>query len=644
MSDSDSNPDPSKHGRTEWLFVIGGSLLFTLGFYLTESSLWDSMDYVFFYHPNFQFLHDSIWSGTLPLWNPHVGLGRPFLADTQNAVFYPPMWLVVLGPHVALILLAWMHHVLAFVGMRRLTESAGAEKLPSILASIAFIFSGPFVSRWSSGQIMYCCAIAYMPWLFILARHCFEDFSWRRIAITAGALALQFFCGHPQIFWVTGIGMGLYILGYGLVPFGRESVVHTLKSLGQLALASMWSLAITACVLLPFIQLIDQGNRPDSESFAAFGKMPHGAFLSLFGTLKPLWEYNIFTGWWLAIPGLAGLTMVKNRECRAWLFVAVVSIFVALGDDTPMFTLNYHLLPGFSKMRFVARIAILIPIAVLIAGSIWLSRQENKRASLLRLIAMAGVSLGAVKWLYEKPANPWQLPIEINLLAFGLPALLASIAFPLCISEKRKIALCVIVIGSLIEISSEAWSSKQIYTMENVSGLNPAYPGQVLLARHLEHHFPRKENQPPPRVLINSKAVPENFGMVHGYSTPDAYTSLFLDRPWNYLHDTLGITSPSLANTYLSFDVYKTTPFPWPTIAQDVGFHREHGLINNPSPTPRAYLSFAAHSLPAPTNVLATLVNGHDVYRHSLLETPLPFTLPSHGPLARSIAISSSAV
>ena len=37
--------------------------------------------------------------------------------------------------------------------------------------------------------------------------------------------------------------------------------------------------------------------------------------------------------------------------------------------------------------------------------------------------------------------------------------------------------------------------------------------------------------------------------------------------------------------------------------------------------------------------MLATLVNGHDVYRHSLLETPLPFTLPSHGPLARSIAI-----
>ena len=80
------------------------------------------------------------------------------------------MWLVVLGPHVALVLLTWTHHVLAFVGMRRLTESAGADKLPSIIASVAFVLSGPFVSRWSSGQIMYCCAIAYMPWLFILAR------------------------------------------------------------------------------------------------------------------------------------------------------------------------------------------------------------------------------------------------------------------------------------------------------------------------------------------------------------------------------------------------------------------------------------------------------------------------------------------
>ena len=51
--------------QTEWLIIGIGSLLFTLGFYFTAPSLWESMDYVFFYRPNFHFLHDAIWSGTL---------------------------------------------------------------------------------------------------------------------------------------------------------------------------------------------------------------------------------------------------------------------------------------------------------------------------------------------------------------------------------------------------------------------------------------------------------------------------------------------------------------------------------------------------------------------------------------------------
>ena len=618
--------------QTEWLIIGIGSLLFTLGFYFTAPSLWESMDYVFFYRPNFHFLHDAIWSGTLPLWNPYIGLGRPFLADTQNAVFYPPVWLVFLGPNIALFLLTWSHHMLAFVGMRRLAEASGAKSLPALIAAIAFVLSGPFVSRWTSGQIMYCCAIAYLPWLFILARRTFEDFSWNRIALTALVLALQFFCGHPQIFWVTGIGMGLYLLGAGLFPLGRDNATSTVKAIGQLALASIWSFAIVACVLLPFIDLIDQGNRPDSTTFAAFGKMPTEAFLSLFGTLKPLWEYNIFTGWWLAIPGLAGLTLIRNRECRAWLFVIVISIFMALGDDTAMFTLNYHLLPGFAKMRFVARVAILIPVGLIITSAIWFSEKRQTRSDLVRILAVTASGIALAFLLYKAPVNPWQLSRPANLIAFAVPAMLAALAY---MQWPTRNVLAIIAVGCLIEMGSDAWANKEIYSMQSVSGIDPSHPGQHLLAEHLEEHFLMKPGQPPPRVLINSHAVPESYGMIYGYSSPDAYTSLFLKRPWDYLHAMAGISSPSLANTYLSYDVYKTQPFPWPAIAQDVGFDTEKGLINNPTPTPRAYLSHAAVQHPDPINVLT---NGHNIYQASITRDPL--NLPPDGPPAEAVAIT----
>ncbi len=639
MADDPATPAPTGISPgTEWLLIVVGSLLLTLGLHFTAPGLGESMDYVFFYRPNFQFLHDAIWSGTIPLWNPHIGLGRPFLADTQNAVFYPPVWLVILGPHLALVILAWSHHVLAFVGMRKLAELSGAQKFPATLAGLALILGGPFVSRWASGQIMYCCAIAYMPWLFIHARRCFEPLTRRRITITALVLALQFFCGHPQIFWVTGIGMGLYILGRGLFPLGKPAITETLKALARLALASLWCFAITACVLLPFLDLIGQGNRPDSATFAAFGKMPTAAFLSLFGTLKPLWEYNLFLGWWLALPGLAGLTLIRNRECRAWLFVIVISVLMALGDDTPMFTLNYHLLPGFAKMRFVARIAILIPIGLAITSAIWFSTTDSIRHNLLRLAGAAAFSLAIVFVLYEQPVNPWQLSRTVNLLAFALPAAAAAFAvIRVGRPKQRTTNLASVALGGLIELGSEAWSNKAIYSMQNISGIDPAHPGQVLLAEHLQKHHPARPGRPPPRVVINSHAVPESYGMIHGYSSPDAYTSLFLKRPWDYLHGMVGIPSPSLANTYLSYEVYKTTPFPWPAIAQDVGFDAEQGLINNPNPTPRAYLSFASPPPMTPASALTSLTNGHDIYRSTLIETPAIRPLPTNGPPARPV-------
>src|SRR5687767_3554434 len=37
-----------------------------------------------------EFTRQNLQNGTLPLWNPHVFCGMPFLANGQSAVLYPP--------------------------------------------------------------------------------------------------------------------------------------------------------------------------------------------------------------------------------------------------------------------------------------------------------------------------------------------------------------------------------------------------------------------------------------------------------------------------------------------------------------------------------------------------------------------------
>src|ERR1051325_6767694 len=97
---------------------LTGAFVFLL--YFTRPALDTTVDYVLFYKANFDFLRESLRHWQLPLWNPYIGLGRPFLADTQNAVFYPPTYLALLPAPFGLFLFTWFHSLVGVFGMRAL--------------------------------------------------------------------------------------------------------------------------------------------------------------------------------------------------------------------------------------------------------------------------------------------------------------------------------------------------------------------------------------------------------------------------------------------------------------------------------------------------------------------------------------------
>src|SRR5262245_39351736 len=50
----------------------------------------DIGDLITSFYPFRAFAAQAIGNGTLPLWNPQILLGAPFLANAQSALFYPP--------------------------------------------------------------------------------------------------------------------------------------------------------------------------------------------------------------------------------------------------------------------------------------------------------------------------------------------------------------------------------------------------------------------------------------------------------------------------------------------------------------------------------------------------------------------------
>jgi hypothetical protein len=151
--------------RREWVWLNAISLLFVACTYFSQPSIFHSLDYVLFYKPNFQFLIDSISGGNLPLWNPYIGLGRPFLADVQNAVFYPPIYLIViLGKEWGLFLLVFLHCSLAVTGMTLFARTVGVGRIESYFVSFSYIAGAALTGRFFAGQSEVA-IVKLTPWL-----------------------------------------------------------------------------------------------------------------------------------------------------------------------------------------------------------------------------------------------------------------------------------------------------------------------------------------------------------------------------------------------------------------------------------------------------------------------------------------------
>src|SRR5262245_40865847 len=155
----------------------------------------------------------------LPLWNPYVGLGRPFLADPETAVLYPPNLLhPLLGPVPALYVLAVLHGILAAVGAIKLGRHLGLSPAASLVPAVCFVAGMPLVGRQQAGQVGFTQALAYLPLLLFLGARLQDTPGPRRAAALSVVLALQFLCGHPQAAWVGALGLGSFLLGRAFVP------------------------------------------------------------------------------------------------------------------------------------------------------------------------------------------------------------------------------------------------------------------------------------------------------------------------------------------------------------------------------------------------------------------------------------------
>ncbi|MBC8002134.1 MAG: hypothetical protein H7X97_06060 [Opitutaceae bacterium] len=614
--------------RIENLLTTLAVTLLVAILYFTSPSLFQAIDYVLFYRPNFQFLVDSIHGGELPLWNPYLGLGRPYLADLQNAVFYPPIYLLLLGEGVGLAMLVWSHCLLAVIGMRTLGRALGMTRGISVFIAFSFVASIALTGRMFAGQVLYVCAACYLPWLLWMSLPVENPLNRRRVATHAALLALQFLCGHPQIFWLSGLAQVALIFGGAMRSSTGSSLRALIRGLGALALAGSLAVGVVAVVLLPFLELIPQGNRvAPSLAFASYGRLAWPELMTLF-LRSPYpylvdWERHLFMGLPLAMAGLAGLTQIRNQRQRPLLVLAIAGLLLAVADSTPLGAVFYKVLPGYSVFRLHARAGLLIVMALLLAAGIWLSEEKYGRQAWAGLGIAGTLILGLI--LFFAPESKEGFPLT-SLPALTTMVTIVLLAVWLWAGTSRPqlgpLALLAFTLVQVINLANENYRVKGAYSFFNSMRSTGHYPTEGAMTRALESAGLLRPGLPPPRVLADKHVIPPNFGMMHGYSSVDGYTSLFLGRPWKFLHGVAGVAEDEAKNTALSPDIADKAAFPIPGFHQIVGLDPLKRVIQmTTNPPPRAFVVFAAQTVPSLTDQVNRLRSGHDIYRTALIES-----------------------
>ena len=604
----------------ERLFLPLGVLLFACLAYLAPPVLFQGQDFVLLHLFYRRYAADALLAGRLPLWNPFVGLGGPFLADTESAVFYPPNLLyLALDTHLALFCLTALHLLLAAVGVVKLCLHFGLERALGHAAAFCFLASAPVAGAVLVGQVGHLQAACYLPLLFLLAARVQDGPSRRRLAQLAAGLALQFLCGHPQAAWMTWLALGCFLLGRNAQGGLVAGAAARARDLALLALALAWAGALCSVQLLPFLEMVGQGNRSPSMGFASSGSMAWLDWTSLVfpvrGESPVYWAFSGYVGLACLVGGLAGLTL-RDRNARGLAAAAVLAALVAMGDRTPAFPVLYSLVPGLGGFRAHSRLNVVIALALVLGAALWVgSPRRPPRARAVPILAAGAMALVLLlAWSRHPVAGPEPMWAAALVRASGI---VVAAALLHRLQGRRPAVAAGWLLGFLIllDLGLAVSALKQAY------GVVIDVSGEKAVVQALARARLFSPEGTPPRVSAPYWVARANSGMLHKYANFSSYRALTPQRVWGYLHLSLGLPTPDLVSTFPSDEIYRFGPFPYRSMNLVLGFDPVSSrLVVNPDPDPRAYLAHQALAVRGWRDAVARMKDGHDFHRVALVE------------------------
>lgn len=346
--------------------------------------------------------------GNLPLWNPHLFCGSPYVGGFQSAMFYPPNLLHLILPNV--IAINWLiaiHVFLCGLWMYVWACEKGLSWTASLLAGVLFMFCGANFLHIFAGHLSIIYSAPWIPLLFWSLDRFVKQRSLGSGLVCTLSVTLEILAGHPQTVFYTAIAAVLY------ASFHLFKAQQRGWLLAGWAAMSLGVIGLTAVQVLPGLDATSENVRSqDSFAYAAKFSFPPENLLTLLvpGILGDnvhspywgrchFWEMCLFfgiTGFVLSIYA----TICGPKEQRRFLApLAVLMLLLALGCYTPLFKVLYNYAPGFNKFRgnskFGLQASLFLTMLAGIGTDLFLIRPKRitQKQSLIAPLILGSVAL-----------------------------------------------------------------------------------------------------------------------------------------------------------------------------------------------------------------------------------------------------------
>ncbi|MBT3184008.1 MAG: YfhO family protein [Nitrospina sp.] len=347
-----------------------------------RGSLFIERDLLVFFIPPRQFWIEEVKNFIFPLWNPYYHNGHPLFATLQPGVLYPTSVLHLFLPfNWAFNLNIELHFALAGIFTYLLVRAMRASQGAAIISAIGFMLSGYLISVHSLLSTLL--SVTWVPLFFLCY---FSSIKNNRLdhALLSGVIGtIMFLGGGVEVCYLT-FGVAFFLTLFPELVLGLDNFIKIRRRLVFFAIFCAVFFGLSSVQLIPFLELsqlsIRSGGLPYKEAATwslHLYDLVEFFVPDMYGLATDIKKYWLFQNWLKTIymggiPFILAVFFLRkwDRRAQGFLLLFLISLVLAMGNNTFFYPVLYDYLPLFNKLRFPVKFIFLAVLVLSVAAGL----------------------------------------------------------------------------------------------------------------------------------------------------------------------------------------------------------------------------------------------------------------------------------